>query len=74
MLYTKTNYLLLALSVVLIIAGFFVMSGGGSSDPNVFNEEIFSTSRTKVAPIICTSGFFLMIYAILYKKNDNKQA
>lgn len=72
MLYTKTNYILLALSLVLIIIGFVVMSGGGSSDPRVFNEEIFSASRIKIAPIICTSGFLLMVYAILHKDKTTK--
>lgn len=43
------------------------MSGGGTTDSNVFNEEIFSLSRTRVAPIICVLGFGLMIYAILHR-------
>lgn len=67
MLYTKTNYLLMGLSVVLIILGFILMSGGGSSDANVFNEEIFSPTRIRSAPIVCVLGFGLMIYAILYR-------
>lgn len=67
MLYTKTNYLLMGLSVVLIILGFILMSGGGSSDPNVFNEEIFSPTRIRFAPIVCVLGFVLMIYANLYR-------
>lgn len=67
MLYTKTNYLLMGLSVVLIILGFILMSGGGSSDPNIFNEEIFSPTRIRFAPIVCVLGFGLMIYAILYR-------
>lgn len=67
MLYSKTNYLLMAVSILLIVVGFIVMSGGGSNDPQVFNEEIFSTSRIRVAPIICVAGFMLMIFAILYK-------
>lgn len=65
----------MAISVALIILGFVVMSGGGSSDPQVFNEEIFSASRIRVAPIICVAGFMLMIYAILYKeKSADKEA
>lgn len=67
MLYSKANYLLIAVSLVLIILGFVLMSGGGSTDPNVFNEAIFSATRTRVAPIICVIGFSLMIFAILYR-------
>lgn len=73
MLYSKTNYFLMALSVLLIVLGFVVMSGGGSSDPMVFNEEIFSPSRIKVAPLICVAGFGLMIYAILYRAKPGRQ-
>lgn len=72
MLYSKVNYLLMLLSLCLIIGGFILMSGGGSTDPNVFNEAIFSASRTRVAPIICVAGFALMGYAILYRSKDNK--
>ncbi len=67
MLYSKTNYLLMGISLLLIIGGFILMSGGGTTDPNVFNEEIFSLSRIRVAPIICLLGFVLMIYAILHR-------
>ncbi len=67
MLYSKTNYLLMGISLILIVGGFILMSGGGTTDPNVFNEEIFSLSRIRVAPIICLLGFVLMIYAILHR-------
>lgn len=67
MLYSKTNYLLMGISLLLIVGGFILMSGGGTTDPNVFNEEIFSLSRIRVAPIICVLGFGLMIYAILHR-------
>lgn len=67
--YTKRNYILIALSVALILGGFVLMSGGGSSDPNTFDPAIFSSGRTRVAPIICLSGFVLMIYAILYRQD-----
>lgn len=65
MTYSKYNYLLVALSVAIIIVGFALMSGGGSTDPETFNPEIFSTRRIVVASIVCLSGFLLMIYAIL---------
>lgn len=72
MIYHKRNYLLMGLSVALIIAGFILMSGGESSDPEVFNPEIFSTRRIVVAPIVGLSGFLLMIYAILASPSHKK--
>ena len=66
MLYSKKNYLLMALSALFILVGFILMSGGQSEDPTAFSPEIFS-SRIVVAPIVCLIGFCLMVYAILVK-------
>ena len=41
MLYSKKNYLLMALSALFILVGFILMSGGQSEDPTVFSPEIF---------------------------------
>ena len=57
----------MGVSLILIVGGFILMSGGGTTDPNVFNEEIFSLSRIRLAPIVCVLGFVLMIYAILHR-------
>ena len=43
------------------------MAGGGSEDPNVFSEEIFSSTRITVAPLVILAGFALGVYAILKK-------
>ncbi len=63
----KENYKLLIIGIALIVVGFFLMSGGRVEDPNVFNEEIFSTRRIVVAPVMVLAGFMFNIYAILKK-------
>ena len=69
----KTNYILIVVAIALIITGFIMMSGGKSNDPAVFNPEIFSPQRIKIAPLTVMCGFGLMVYAILYKgKQANK--
>ena len=73
MLYSKKNYLLMGVSLILILIGFILMSGGQSEDPTAFSPEIFSSRRIVVAPIICLSGFILMIYAILVKPTTTKK-
>ncbi|MBF1366879.1 MAG: DUF3098 domain-containing protein [Porphyromonadaceae bacterium] len=70
MLYSKKNYLLMALSALFILVGFILMSGGQSEDPTAFSPEIFSSRRIVVAPIVCLIGFCLMVYAILVKPAD----
>jgi len=47
--------------------GFILMSGGGSDDPNVFNPEIFSWRRIRLAPTLVIIGLGVQVYAILSK-------
>lgn len=68
----KMNFILLAVSMLIVIIGFILMSGA-SSDETAFNEDIFSTMRIKVAPVVCFIGFVSMIYAIVHKTKDNKE-
>ena len=48
------------------------MSGGGSDDPNVFNQEIFSFRRIRLAPTFVLLGFVIGIYSILTKSKKGK--
>ena len=43
------------------------MSGGGSEDTNIFNEEIYSFRRIRLAPMLVILGFIIEVYAILTK-------
>lgn len=64
------NYKLILIGLAIIILGFILMIGGGSDDPNVFNEEIFSFRRITLAPMIVLFGFLFQIYAIMKKPKD----
>ena len=66
----KENYKLMAIGFAIIVVGFILLAGGGSDDPNVFSEDIFSTRRLTVAPIILFLGFAFEIYAIMKKPKD----
>lgn len=67
----KTNYILLIAGVAIIIAGFALMCGPGSTETH-FEPDIFSIRRIKVAPTICFFGFLFIIYAILHKGNKKQ--
>jgi hypothetical protein len=67
--FDKVNFILLAVSMVIVVVGFLLMVGPNSSD-TVFEPDIFSARRTKVAPIICLVGFVAMIYAVVRKPKD----
>ena len=53
--------------IAIIAVGFLLMSGGGSDDPNVFNEEIYNFRRIRLAPAFVIIGFAVEVYAILTK-------
>jgi hypothetical protein len=69
----KENYILLAIGFGIIIIGFLLMAGGGSTDPNVFNEEIFSFRRVTLAPLVVLFGFAFEIWAIMKKPKEDKE-
>ena len=64
-LFDKTNYVLFAIGLAFIALGFALMSGGGSEDPNVFNEELFNAQRITWAPLLIVIGFVVEVFAIL---------
>ena len=69
----KMNFILLAIGVAIVVIGFILMSGSGSTETE-FNPEIFSIRRINVAPIVCLFGFLFIVYAILHKPTDSNNA
>lgn len=70
--FTKTNFWMMGGCLALIVIGFLLMSGGGSSDPNVFNPGVFSTRRIVVGPTLAFLGFLLMAFAIIWTPGKKK--
>ena len=67
--FDKTNFILLAVGMAVVIIGFLLMTGPSSSSAN-FEADIFSVRRIKVAPVVCLLGFVFMIYAVLRKPKE----
>jgi hypothetical protein len=61
----KSQFVRLGLGILLLIAGYLLMSGGKSEDPEVFNPEIFNNRRLVVAPIVVLLGYATVFHAIL---------
>ncbi len=68
--FDRVNFIMIAVSVVIVLVGFFLMSGSGS-DESHYNPEIFSAMRIKVAPVVCFVGFVSMIFGIVRTPKDN---
>ena len=68
----KENYRLIIGGFIVTLIGFFLMIGGGSEDPNVFNEEeLFSPIRITLAPILVIAGYGVVIYGIMKRRKVN---
>ena len=65
LLFGKKNYIIMIIGLVIITLGFILMSGGGSDNPEVFNEEIYNWKRIRLAPTLVILGLGIEIYAIL---------
>lgn len=66
-LFERKNYIIMLIGLVFIAVGFILMSGGGSDDPQVFNEDIYNFRRIRLAPTLVLIGFAIEIYAIMAK-------
>jgi hypothetical protein len=64
-LFAKNNYKWMLIGILFVVVGFVLMSGGGSKDPAVFNEEIYNFRRIRLAPSLVLIGFIIEVYAIL---------
>ncbi|MCH5181031.1 MAG: DUF3098 domain-containing protein [Prevotellaceae bacterium] len=64
--FDRVNFILLAVGMLAVIAGFVLMSGTGSTR-ETFDPEIFSVRRVRMAPAVCLFGYLFMAYAIIRK-------
>lgn len=71
-IFGKKNFTWMLIGLGVIALGFILMSGGGSDDPNVFNPEIYSWRRIRLAPAVILLGFGIEVYAILLNPNKGK--
>jgi hypothetical protein len=68
----KENLKLMVIGLIIIVIGFLLMTGGKSSNPSVFNPEIFSFRRITLAPMVVLFGFLFEIYAIMKSPKSEK--
>ncbi len=70
----RENYKILLIGIAVLLLGYILMIGGGSDDPEVFSEEIFSFRRITLAPIVVLIGYGAIFYAILKRPSEEKKA
>ena len=62
-----TGKRIIIIACALIIIGYILMSGSSSNERS-FNPAIFSTRRIVIAPMLCLTGYLLIILRILRKR------
>lgn len=68
----KVNFIMIGLSMLIVVIGFVMMTGAASTD-KVFDAEIFSPMRIKVAPLVCLFGFVSVIAGIMYRHKGSEE-
>ena len=71
-IFERENYKFMIIGLAVIALGFILMAGGGSDDPEVFNPDIYSWRRIRLAPTVVLIGFAIEVYAILLKPKSTK--
>lgn len=67
-IFAKDNYIWMAAGLLVMAIGMFLMAGGKSDNPGVFNpNEVYSTVRITIAPILIIAGLMIEIFAIFRK-------
>ena len=71
--FERINYIWMLIGIALLALGYILLIGGGSKNPDVFNESLFDAQRLIVSPILMVCGIFVEIYAILLIPKKNKE-
>ena len=69
----RKNVILIGIGLLVMVLGFVLMLGGGSSDPNVFNPAMFSARRITVAPVLICIGIGVIIWGIMRKPRGEEE-
>lgn len=71
LLFHRINFIYVGIGLLLIVLGFLAMIGGGSDDPNVYDEEaLYGFQRTILAPALILAGFVVQGIAIFKKSPE----
>ena len=72
-IFQRKNYIFMFIGIAFIALGFILMAGGGSDDPNVFNEDIYNFRRIRLAPTLVLIGLGIEVYAILLNPHKKRK-
>ena len=72
-IFSKDNYRWMLIGLVVMVIGMFLLAGGSSDDPAVFDKtKVYSTTRITIAPLLILAGLVIEIFAIFKKPKEAK--
>ncbi len=69
----QRNILYIIAGVVVMVLGYILMVGGGSDNPQEFNDAMFSFRRTVLAPVVILAGMVIEVVAIMYVGKKDRE-
>ena len=69
---SKKGLRLLLAGLLVMIAGYILMTGGGTKDPNVFNYAMFDFRRLVAAPLVIIAGIVVEVVAVMGRFEDKQ--
>lgn len=66
----RKNYVILLIGLMLIVTGYILMSGEGSTLA-AYNPDIFSVLRIRIAPVLCLLGYLMNVFGLLYRSTQS---
>ena len=69
---TRKGLIMMLVGLALMVLGYVLMTGGGSSDPQVFNYAMFDFRRLVFAPVAIVAGIVVIIVAIIRKPKEGE--
>ncbi|MGM9748704.1 MAG: DUF3098 domain-containing protein [Candidatus Cryptobacteroides sp.] len=69
---TSKGLKLMLAGLVVMVSGYILMTGGGSSDPEVFNYAMFDFRRMVAAPVVIVLGIVIEVVAIMGGRKGDK--
>ena len=72
---SKKGLKILLAGLIVMIAGYILLTGGGSKDPDVFNYAMFDFRRLVAAPLVILAGIIIEGIAVMgrFDDKDNKK-
>ena len=63
--FTKKNYFMILIGIVVFVLGYFIMSGGNPEDPSDYSDDIFNFQRLTLAPFVVITGYVIVLFGII---------